>query len=243
MTEDPINYALHYNKWHNASDEHFNSYVPYYSRMLSKHLGADKSLNILDVGCGMGLALYALQKTGYSHVMGIDISKEQIAVAKNKGLNAELTTDTISWLGNKAEQYDYIIALDVIEHIPVHEQLAFTKAIQAALKKGGKFICTVPNANSVLAGRWRYIDWTHTSSFTEHSLEFLLINSNFKHVTVMPVEFFTRPKYPFVIRKSVLEWLRLSLFRWFRRMTVVAELGAEGKKIPLSLNLLAVATK
>lgn len=243
MSEHEIDYSLHYRKWHNTSIEHYNSYVPYYAKMLSPHLGEDKDIPILDIGCGMGLALYALKQSGYKKLKGVDISKQQVSAAVEKGLDVELLRDTGKWLSENANTFERILALDVIEHIPVNEQIQVAKGISSSLKAGGKFICTVPNANSVLASRWRYIDWTHTSSFTEHSLEFLLLNSGFTEVKIYETEFFNKPKYPFVIRKSVIQWLFFKIMRWFRRQSVIAELGPEGKTIPLSLNLLAVATK
>jgi predicted TPR repeat methyltransferase len=243
MTEHEIDYSLHYRKWHNTSIEHYNSYVPFYAKMLTPHIGEGKDLPILDIGCGMGLALYALKQKGYKNLKGVDISKQQVNAAVEKGLDVELLEDTNTWLRGKANTFERVLALDVIEHIPVNQQIEVAKGIAHSLKTGGKFICTVPNANSVLASRWRYIDWTHSSSFTEHSLEFLLLNSGFSEVKIYETEFFNRPNYPFVIRKSVLQWLFFKIMRWFRRQAVVAELGPEGKTIPLSLNLLAVAKK
>jgi len=45
----------------------------------------DKSLRIIDVGCGTGLVGVELEKGGFSNFDGIDISQEMIDIAKQRG--------------------------------------------------------------------------------------------------------------------------------------------------------------
>lgn len=106
-------------------------------------------------------------------------------------------------------------------------------------------ICTVPNASSTLASRWRYIDWTHHSSFTERSLDFLLFNGGFKTVQVLPVEFMVRPaNWWLPVMSGARAWWAFRFFRFIRRLQMMAELGPEqGQAMPLSLNLMGVASK
>ena len=53
-----------------------------------------------------------------------------------------------------------------------------------------------------------------------------------------------RPKWFFLPVGGSRHWWALKFFRLFRRLEVMAELGPDqGKKVPLSLNLLAVADK
>ena len=241
MDLQAIDYSRYYLKWHNDTDEHYESFVKYYERTLQIYLPPNKDAEILDVGCGMGLALYALKKMGYTNIFGIDVSKEQISFCKKKDIPAQFVEDTKTFLSAHTGKFDCVISLDVIEHIPTDLQLEFVRLIFQSLKPGGIFICTVPNANSSLAPRWRHNDFTHTSSFTEHSLDFLLFNAGFKDIKIYPIEFMTMPRYPFILRKSVLLWLFFRFFRAFRRLEMIAELGKEGKAVPLSLNILGVA--
>jgi len=240
---DQLDYSLHYSKWHNDSDEHFNNYINYYKKNLLPFLPEDKEIAILDVGCGYGLALYALRKLGYKNLKGIDISPQQVKVGQSKGLNIEWVEDTNHWLIKNQNKFDVILTLDVLEHIDFSYQISFLKAIHQSLKAYGSLLCTVPNASASFAARWRYIDWTHRIGFTEHSLEFVLLNSGFKNVSVHEIEFNQKPKYPFLIRKKVLIWWLFKFFRTLRRLEAMTELGKEGKKIPLSLNIMAVAKK
>jgi 2-polyprenyl-3-methyl-5-hydroxy-6-metoxy-1,4-benzoquinol methylase len=247
-----IDYTRQYGKWHSDTPEHIQAMKVFYKNLLSPYLPTDRNIRVLDVGCGMGFALMALQDIGCKTVEGIDIDKGQVESCQAKQLNVTQVEDSVAYLSNMTEEYDLIIALDVIEHIPQSSQLAFVRSIQKAVKSGGTFICTVPNASAGLASRWRYIDWTHHDSFTEHSLDFLLYNSGFAEIQVHPTEFFNPPTFKLISRnwvsryfwKSVLHWQLLRFIRTFRRMEMVAELGWEqGGAIPLSLNILATSVK
>lgn len=240
-----IDYTRYYEKWHPDTADHINSMKAFYQRTLSSYLSSNKNIKILDVGCGQGFALMALQELGYTHLSGIDIDSGQVKACRRKGIDAIHVEDSLKYLAEHQFKYDLILALDVIEHIPHCEQLEFTQAIYDSLASDGKIICTVPNANSTLAGRWRYSDWTHQISFTEDSLDFLLYNAGFVNIVVSEIEFFGPVTVKSVLK--VLPLLHRILFlmaRASRRLTMMAELGfSQGREIPLSLNLLATASK
>jgi len=122
--------------------------------------------------------------------------------------------------------------------------LDLLRSIHQSLKPGGRLILTVPNANSSLSARWRYIDWTHETSFTEHSLDFILSNAGFGQIDIRGSEFNRRPPLPFLPISGSRHWWAFCFFRLFRRLEMMAELGPDqGRKVPLSLNLLAIADK
>ncbi|MFM6748325.1 MAG: methyltransferase domain-containing protein [Dolichospermum sp.] len=247
-----IDYTRHYKKWHSDTPEHIQSMKQYSLGLLSSFLPENKEIRILEVGCGMGFAMLALQDLGYSHIVGIDIDYGQVQSCVQKGLNVTCVEDSTSYLYSHVNEYDLIVVLDVIEHITHANQLEFVRAICQALKPNGQIICTVPNANSTLASRWRYIDWTHHISFTEHSLDFLLYNAGFQTIEVFPTEFFHTPNIKWLSRsifrkwfwKIMLHWWIFRFVRFFRRLEMIGELGWEqGSIIPLSLNLLARGSK
>ncbi|AFY79489.1 MAG: class I SAM-dependent methyltransferase [Hydrococcus sp. C42_A2020_068] len=240
-----LDYSRYYLKWHSDTPQHTQSMKSFYQSMFSRFLPADRNLSILDIGCGMGFALLALQDMGYLDVKGIEIDDAQVKSCLEKGIKVIKVANSIEYLAKKNNSYELILCLDVIEHIPHEKQLEFVKAIQTSLKPGGKLICTVPNANSGLASRWRYNDWTHHISFTEHSLDFLLFNAGFEKIEIYETEFFKNPGIKGLIKvKPFLHWLLFLLVRSLRRLEMIAELGWEqGKNIPLSLNLLATAEK
>ena len=254
QTEQPkIDYTRYYQKWHSDTPEHIQSMKGYFQGLLTTFLPTNKDIRILEVGCGMGFAMLALQDLGYVNVEGIDIDRGQVESCLKKGLDVLHVEDSVTYLNSHVNQYDLIISLDVIEHIPHKQQLNFVRAICQALKQSGQIICTVPNANSGLASRWRYNDWTHYTSFTEHSLDFLLYNSGFQTIEVFPTEFFHPPGlrsffgraiFRSYFWKTILHWCIFLFVRGLRRMEMIGELGwGQGSDIPLSLNLLASASK
>ncbi|MEA5467373.1 class I SAM-dependent methyltransferase [Spirulina sp. 06S082] len=248
-----IDYSRHYNQWHSDTPEHFEQMKFYYQKLLGKFLPSDYQSSILDIGCGQGFAMMTLQELGYKTIEGIDVDEQQINFCLQKKLKVTQVEDTIAFLADRKEKYHLILLLDVLEHIPLEKQLTFTRKIQEALKEGGQLIGTVPNANSSLASRWRYIDWTHYLSFTEYSLDFLLFNAGFQDICIYETEFFDAPNFNFLFSRAILKksyWKTLLHYfifrcvRYSRRLTAIAELSWEqGLKIPLSLNLLVSARK
>jgi SAM-dependent methyltransferase len=246
MTTTKIDYGRYYTRWHSDKPEHIQSRKSFYKQMLSEFLPSDKNISVLDVGCGMGFALITLQDMGYSNLEGIDIDEGQVFSCIQKGIRATKVDNSVSFLLDNQASYDLILALDVIEHIPYNQQLEFVKSINEALKPGGKIICTVPNANSGVASRWRYNDWTHHISFTEHSLDFLLFNSGFGEINIFETGYqpFRLSNWRTIKSIFKLRAIFFVLVRLLRRIEMIAELGfAEGKNIPLSLNILATARK
>jgi len=239
-----FNYTHYYLKWHTDSPEHRAAMAAHHHRLLKAHLPLNPASAVLDVGCGMGFALESLRQLGYHRLEGFDTDKNQVALAQKAGLPVMWAENPLSFLAERAGSKDLILCLDVLEHVPKRDQLAFASAIRQALKPGGRVIFSVPNANSALASRWRYNDWTHETSFTEHSIDFLLFNAGFSKISVLPSEFGVRPKWVFLPRKSTLLWALFRFYRLWRRGEMIAELGPEqGRSVPLSLNLLVVADR
>jgi SAM-dependent methyltransferase len=203
----------------------------------------DKTLSILDIGCGYGFALRALRMSGYTNIMGVEVSEEQAERSRRAGFHVEVCPDTIEWLHKRDNLYSVIILFDVLEHVPVPEQIDFLRAIHRSLRANGRLILTVPNANSVLASRWRYIDYTHHSSFTEHSLFFVLKNAGFDGIEIDNSKGIGR-----MPRRLWRADTRAAFRRWFVRWCWLQVFAAEIpweriEDISFDLNLKAVASK
>lgn len=239
-------YATYYEAVNDLSENAYEAAAVRYQRLfrpLLRDLPRDAA--ILDAGCGAGLLIHALRSAGFTNLTGIDPSASLCARAIARGLPVrQIAADSIETAsGEITERYDVIFLLDVLEHIPTSRQIGFLRGLYSLLHSGGRLVVSVPNATSGLATRWRYNDWTHEASFTEHSLRFVLKTSGFHDIRFLPHEFFRRPRFPFLVRRSVLHWWLHRLMRGFRRLQVVGELGTEGWSVPLSLNLLAVAAR
>ncbi len=111
---------------------------------LLKSLKNDRFDTILDIGCGDGTLTMEIARTVNARdVYGIEIAKEGVAKAKEKGIRcmqADMDVDEIPF---PAQQFDFIFCGEVIEHVfDPHRLLAF---ITKALKPGGKLLITTPN--------------------------------------------------------------------------------------------------
>lgn len=239
-------YSIQYKKWNDASDAHYEKTADWYCSILQPILPLiSKDAVVLDVGCGTGLLVNTLLRANFLNVHGIDLSPQQIAVAQKRNLPCSLV-DT-EYIYNLAEQspdsIDVLFLMDVLEHVPVVEQMRFIKCLYTLLKPGAQLVLTVPNANSTFAMRWRYIDWTHHCAFTEHGVEFLALNQGFEHVQILPFEYSLPLKFPFIHQPRFWTAIVKKFVRGFRRLEAIGELGRQGVHVPLGLNLLAVCWK
>src|SRR3989344_3038115 len=110
--------------------------------LAKKYLPQNQKLNILDIGCGMGSEFKWLEK--YGTVFGVDPSKKAVEYSKGKVQNPDLIiTGELPNNINFNTRFDFITALDVIEHI--QEDVSALQYInQNLLKTGGLIFVTVP---------------------------------------------------------------------------------------------------
>lgn len=101
---------------------------------------------ILDIGCGTGYRTYQLSKTHHNKVIGIDISKENIKLAKQKYPQLDYKEMNAEKIEFKNNTFDCIYAIDVLEHVDNLETVL--KEIGRVLKRKGKLIVIVPGEKS-----------------------------------------------------------------------------------------------
>jgi 2-polyprenyl-6-hydroxyphenyl methylase/3-demethylubiquinone-9 3-methyltransferase len=84
--------------------------------------GSDRlsGLRILDIGCGGGVLCEPLARLG-AEVVGVDPARTAIGVAKRHareaGVEVDYRCDTIEALVEAGEQFDAVLAMEVIEHV------------------------------------------------------------------------------------------------------------------------------
>ncbi len=207
-------------------------------RLIRKHLPADRTTSILDLGCGHGALIYFLSQAGYRNVVGVDVSPEQVAEASKLGIEGIREGDLLETLQNLPNHsQDVVIAFDVIEHFTKDELLPFVDEVLRVLKPGGRWLIHAPNGESPFVGAIRYGDMTHEQSFTRVSLAQLLLSSGFSRL-----ECHESGPVP-VGMKSTVRWMLWHGIRLLLRVWAAAETGDLGRDVIYTRNLLAVVYK
>jgi 2-polyprenyl-6-hydroxyphenyl methylase/3-demethylubiquinone-9 3-methyltransferase len=108
-----------------------------------------KNKDVIDVACGGGLLVEALNKFG-ANVTGIDISDVAINTAQihAKETNCDVTYihgEAEDLLPEKKEQFDVVTCLEAIEHVPDPQQLV--KTCSELCKPGGTIVFSTINRN------------------------------------------------------------------------------------------------
>jgi SAM-dependent methyltransferase len=244
MDDNVFDYSLHYKTWHDDSPEHVAGMMQFHRDQLEPFLPPPGSSPVLDIGCGMGFALLTLRQLGFSSLYGIDSDAEQVKICERFGLPVEQVADTISYLRSHPEKFKIVLLLDVLEHVPVVDQIRFMRAVYRAMEPGGRVILQVPNAASIMASWQRYIDFTHHTSFTPISLRFVLKNAGFDDINIPGQGPLRRPPLG-LWRRSARSALRVWLIRYLWRHVLMVEIGrwARIDDIPSELDMRAVAFK
>jgi SAM-dependent methyltransferase len=236
-----LDYSLYYGRFHPDSEAHTEVMAKHMVAELEPLLPLDRHGPVLDIGCGYGFAMLALRKLGFESVQGVEVSSQQADRARRNGLDVDVIDDPSKWLAQRSTNFSAVLLLDVLEHLPIGEQVPLLRSIYRCLTPGGRVIIQVPNANAILAVRWRYSDFTHCSSFTEHSLYFVLKNAGFDDIQIGAEKGIGRfPKR--LWRRNARIALRKYLVRWCWLQVFKAELPWERlDDISFDFNLKAVA--
>lgn len=160
---------------------------------INRYLNKEVLINILDIGCGSGVMLTALEKLG--HTFGLDMSDEAISFSKeifNGKVEKGFLPNQIPYEENF---FNLITALDVIEHID--QDVDSLKAICSLLVPEGKAIITVP--------AYMFL-WSKFDEVNEHKRRYTLTELNEKLVlagfTVEKISYYNTLLFPliFIVR-------------------------------------------
>lgn len=146
----------------------------------------------LDLGCGNGDFSLAMKKCGFD-VHGADISNAASNILGNK-----LKTFNFEYkYPYEDNTFDLVFSKSVIEHL--REPDFLFDEVYRILKPGGTFICMTPSWKHSYRFQF-YIDHTHVTPFTLHSIEVISKMSGFN--VVENKYFFQLPltwKYPYLL--------------------------------------------
>jgi len=111
-----------------------------------KKLDCLKGLRVLDIGCGAGILSEPLARLGASMV-GADPAEENIeaarAHAEATGVTVDYRATTAEALAEAGEQFDIVLAMEVVEHVV--DVPAFVETCAAMVKPGGLIFAATIN--------------------------------------------------------------------------------------------------
>ncbi len=130
--------------------------------------------SVLDIGCGRGEFLEIMREANIPAV-GIDLSRESVAICRLKGLEAE-TADLFTYLaGLPEESLDGIFCAQVVEHLPPERLPEMIRLCAGRLARNGVLIIETPNPEclAIFATHF-YLDPTHARPVPHPLLAFYL---------------------------------------------------------------------
>lgn len=221
------NYASNFQDAPKIFDEdtawHWGRAYRYYLR---GWLPKDKCAKIVDLACGGGRLLYFFKRMGYENISGVDISPEQVKLARQVTPNVE-EANVLDWLESHPAGFDLITGLDIVEHFHKPEVVRFLDACHAALKPGGRLILQTPNVDSPWGLSIRYGDFTHEVGFNSNVLSRLLSLVGFERIE-------SRETGPVPLGHSLKSTVRYMIWQTIRaglKLWNLAETGDAGKGV------------
>ncbi|MBI2551137.1 cyclopropane fatty acyl phospholipid synthase [Candidatus Uhrbacteria bacterium] len=123
--------------------------------LVCRKIGLQRGQRVLDIGCGWGsFAKFAAEKYG-AHVVGVTVSKEQMALAQTlcKGLTVDIRLQDYRSVN---ETFDHIISLGMFEHVGHKNYRTYFEVARRCLKDDGLFLLHTigGNRSSITTDPW-----------------------------------------------------------------------------------------
>ena len=116
---------------------------------------------VLDIGCGRGEFLIACKAAGIE-AKGFDVNERSVADLQKRGIDVSLSGIPQCFEGIKHGSVGSVVAMHVVEHLPVEHLFALFAQSARVLRPGGLLIIETPNAESIsMTGSDFWRDPTH----------------------------------------------------------------------------------
>ncbi|EIM63804.1 class I SAM-dependent methyltransferase [Desulfobacter postgatei] len=156
-----------------------------------KELFPDTTGTILDIGCGKGLLLKALEDINWK-VHGIELSETSALYAKKK-LNIKIATQMLDTCNFPSNHFDLVTMFHSLEHMK--EPKKILKEIHRVLSDDGILLIEVPKFDSLFSKlfkeKWFHLDLPrHLYHFENFSIKKILKDSGFQIIDHKNFAFF-----------------------------------------------------
>lgn len=159
-------------------------------RIVDSYVTGGKSL--LDFGSGTG-DFIDFERRKFDNIYGVDSDEGSIEICHNRfknDVNVQILQNSGDDLANTFDdtKFDYITALDVLEHVQIEESRKLLRSFYFLLDDGGKFIFTGPGIFEkirIKTGR----SPTHVCSHSSYGWAALIRSVGFQIVSIESVEF------------------------------------------------------
>lgn len=143
------------------------TYVRWKADLTRSHPRVRAARSILDVGCGGGAILHALDKRD-ARLCGIEVSAEAVAALDARGFEGAVVDLEKGALPYPSDTFDVVLCYDVFEHLFAPDVLL--KEIRRVLAPDGAALLCVPNTlnafNRLVFALGDYVDIMDTSHRT-----------------------------------------------------------------------------
>ncbi len=140
--------------WSQIDASRLNQYIDTFdlrTDSIIEELLARNVSTVCDAGCGCGIYTYKLLSHGFT-VSGFDVSSYAIHVAKKllerASATADLKTASILNTGYSCNQFDAVVARDVIDHMNMKDGIRAVNELYRITKPGGVIFITLDRLDS-----------------------------------------------------------------------------------------------
>jgi SAM-dependent methyltransferase len=109
--------------------------------LLEPLAGTQRTMRILDAGCGTGGNVRFLRR--YGHVIGVDLSPDALELGAPH-LPGVLTRGSVLELPFADAQFDLVTSFDVLYHQGVPDEIPALREVRRVLRPGGRLLMRLP---------------------------------------------------------------------------------------------------
>lgn len=188
------NYHKHY--WYKENQFSFEPKQSSEKNIISfcqtyKNLNLKKNSIVLDVGCGDGSFLIALERMKFKKLYGFDTDNKVLRKIKNRNINT-FESNFSNFYNNKMifnRKFDYIFLHDVLEHSFNPRELLLN--IKKVMKKKSTIFIKIPSGECLQLEMLKEYNWTsfapfHRTLFSKKGIGVLLKKMGFNKIEFIP---------------------------------------------------------